>query len=62
MRKTKAFSPTELLDKMDAYWRAANHLSVGQIYLYDNPRLKRPLTPTDQVTEGEVAMLARSRR
>ena len=29
--------------KMDAYWRAANYLSVGQIYLYDNPLLKRPL-------------------
>ena len=27
---------TELLRKMDAYWRAANYLSVGQIYLYDN--------------------------
>ncbi|HLH56362.1 MAG TPA: phosphoketolase family protein [Verrucomicrobiae bacterium] len=33
----------ELLDKMDAYWRAANYLSVGQIYLYDNPLLKTPL-------------------
>jgi xylulose-5-phosphate/fructose-6-phosphate phosphoketolase len=28
----------------DRYWRAANYLSVGQIYLYDNPLLKRPLT------------------
>jgi xylulose-5-phosphate/fructose-6-phosphate phosphoketolase len=28
---------------MDAYWRAANYLSVGQIYLFDNPLLKRPL-------------------
>lgn len=34
----------ELLEKMDAYWRAANYLSVGQIYLYDNPLLKKPLT------------------
>ena len=33
----------ELLRKMDAYWRAANYLSVGQIYLYDNPLLKKPL-------------------
>src|SRR5437870_13744060 len=32
-----------LLKKMDAYWRAANYLSVGQIYLYDNPLLKKPL-------------------
>src|SRR6201984_3240532 len=29
---------------MDAYWRAANYLSVGQIYLYDNPLLKQTLT------------------
>ncbi len=29
---------------MDAYWRAANYLSVGQIYLSDNPLLKQPLT------------------
>jgi xylulose-5-phosphate/fructose-6-phosphate phosphoketolase len=33
----------ELLPKIHAYWRAANHLSVGQIYLYDNPLLKAPL-------------------
>jgi len=32
---------------MDAYWRAANYLSVGQIYLYDNPLLKRPLALSD---------------
>lgn len=31
------------IDRMDAYWRAANYLSVGQIYLYDNPLLKKPL-------------------
>jgi len=29
---------------IDAYWRAANYLSVGQIYLYDNPLLKQSLT------------------
>jgi xylulose-5-phosphate/fructose-6-phosphate phosphoketolase len=34
----------ELLARMDAYWRAANYLSVGQIYLYDNPLLREPLT------------------
>ncbi len=34
---------TAMLKKMDAYWRAANYLSVGQIYLYDNPLLKKPL-------------------
>ena len=32
---------------IDAYWRAANYLSVGQIYLFDNPLLKRPLTKED---------------
>src|SRR5487761_948200 len=34
----------ELLQKMHAYWRAANYLSVGQIYLKDNPLLETPLT------------------
>jgi len=34
---------SELLYRMDAYWRAANYLSVGQIYLYDNPLLREPL-------------------
>jgi xylulose-5-phosphate/fructose-6-phosphate phosphoketolase len=33
----------ELLRKMNAYWRAANYLSVGQLYLYANPLLKEPL-------------------
>src|SRR5512140_429740 len=41
--KNKPLSP-EQLRKMNAYWRAANYLSVGQIYLYDNPLLKKPLT------------------
>ena len=36
--------PVDELRKIDAYWRAANYLSVGQIYLYDNPLLKEPLT------------------
>ena len=34
----------EEMQRMDAYWRAANYLSVGQIYLLDNPLLKKPLT------------------
>ena len=34
----------ELLQKMDAYWRAANYLSAGQLYLLDNPLLREPLT------------------
>ncbi len=37
----------QLLAKMNAYWRAANYLSVGQIYLKDNPLLERPLTLDD---------------
>ena len=34
----------EMLQKMDAYWRAANYLSAGQLYLLDNPLLRQPLT------------------
>lgn len=40
--KTHTLTP-ELLHKIDAYWRAVNYLSVGQIYLYDNPLLRQPL-------------------
>ena len=39
---TTSLSP-EQLRRMDAWWRAANYLSVGQIYLYDNPLLREPL-------------------
>jgi xylulose-5-phosphate/fructose-6-phosphate phosphoketolase len=35
------------LQQLDAYWRAANYLSVGQIFLWDNPLLRRPLTLAD---------------
>jgi phosphoketolase len=35
--------PSGELYKVDAYWRAANYLSVGQIHLYDNPLLRQPL-------------------
>ncbi|OQA80203.1 MAG: Xylulose-5-phosphate phosphoketolase [Lentisphaerae bacterium ADurb.Bin242] len=41
----QSLSP-ELLRKMDAYWRAANYLSVGQLYLCDNPLLREPLKLT----------------
>jgi xylulose-5-phosphate/fructose-6-phosphate phosphoketolase len=44
--KANTLTP-ELLQKMNASWRAANYLSVGQIYLYDNPLLKRPLKLSD---------------
>jgi xylulose-5-phosphate/fructose-6-phosphate phosphoketolase len=40
-------SDAEDLSRLDAYWRAANYLSVGQIYLLDNPLLRRPLTRDD---------------
>src|ERR1044071_4579303 len=43
MPQVKALSDKEQA-LLDAYWRAANYLSVGQIYLYDNPLLKKPLT------------------
>jgi len=36
--------PPDVLQKMNAYWRAANYLTVGQIYLLDNPLLKHTLT------------------
>ncbi len=42
LKTANTLSP-ELLRKMNAYWRAANYVSVGQIYLYDNPLLKEPL-------------------
>lgn len=37
----------DVLNKIDRYWRAANYLSVGQIYLRDNPLLKRELVFSD---------------
>jgi xylulose-5-phosphate/fructose-6-phosphate phosphoketolase len=40
---TQTSLSAEQLRKMDAYWRAANYLSVGQIYLRDNPMLREPL-------------------
>ena len=43
----------ELLNKMNAYWRAANYLSAGQLYLLDNPLLKKPLT-MDQIKKKIV--------
>ena len=44
--KTSTLTP-DLLQKLDAYWCAANYLSVGQMYLFNNPLLKRPLELTD---------------
>src|SRR3990167_1199237 len=42
--KMKGPLSQEMLEAMNAYWHAANYLSIGQIYLYDNPLLKTPLT------------------
>ncbi len=44
-RPTAGVLSPEVLKQMDAYWRAANYLSVGQIYLFDNPLLAEPLQP-----------------
>lgn len=41
------FPGTEELESLDAYWRAANYLTVGQIYLQGNALLTRPLTLAD---------------
>lgn len=43
----KDYSSKEYFAKLDAYWRAANYISVGQLYLKDNPLLKRPLESSD---------------
>lgn len=45
--KTVDYSSKTYLDKVDKFWRAANYLSIGQIYLKDNPLLDRPLKPED---------------
>ena len=47
MKKSNGILSREMLRKMDAYWRAANYLSVGQIYLLANPLLKKPLRHKD---------------
>ncbi|SCX16929.1 xylulose-5-phosphate/fructose-6-phosphate phosphoketolase [Nitrosomonas eutropha] len=44
MTQTPQSLTPDVLQKIDAYWRAANYLSVGQIYLLDNPLLQAPLT------------------
>lgn len=44
---TVDYSSKEYLNKLDAYWRAANYISVGQLYLKDNPLLRRPLKASD---------------
>src|SRR5499427_6599213 len=43
-KTTRSALSKQELEGLDAYWRAANYLSVGQIYLYDNPLLRKPLS------------------
>ncbi|GEL67040.1 phosphoketolase family protein [Marinilactibacillus psychrotolerans] len=47
MEKLQDFSSRDYLNKVDAWWRAANYLSVGQLFLKDNPLLKTVLKSTD---------------
>ena len=51
----------DTLQKMDAYWRAANYLSVGQIYLQDNPLLGAPAHARTTSSRGCWATGARHR-
>ena len=44
MDRESTLLTSDAVRNIDAYWRAANYLSVGQIYLYDNPLLRQPLT------------------
>ena len=41
------YSSKSYFENLDKFWRAANYLSVGQLYLKDNPLLKRPLKKDD---------------
>ena len=41
------------LKKMDAYFRAVNYLSVGQLYLLDNPLLRKPLTRSERASKAK---------
>lgn len=50
----------ELIERMDKWWRAANYLSAGQLYLLDNPLLKEPLT-MDMIKKKIVGHWARCR-
>lgn len=47
VEKQASYSSKAYLAKLDAYWRATNYISVGQLYLKDNPLLRRPLQASD---------------
>ena len=49
------------LQKIDAYWRAANYLAAGQLYLLDNPLLKEPLSPDAHQEEDRGPLGHRAR-
>ena len=49
--KLKVPLSPEMLDKMNRYWRAANYLCIGQIYLFENPLLREPLK-AEQIKPG----------
>ena len=59
--KAKTLTP-ELLRQIDAYWRAANYLSVGQIYLYDNPLVTEPYTRNLWCSWQSVQPMAAAKR
>ena len=44
MAERNDFLTEEYMEKVDAYWRAANYLAAAQLYLLDNPLLREPLT------------------
>jgi hypothetical protein len=54
--KSAATLTPDLLRRMNAYWRAANYVSVGQIYLYDNPLLKEPAQAGTRQALGGFAL------
>jgi hypothetical protein len=56
--KTGTLTP-ELLHKMNSYWRAANYLSVGQIYLYDNPQFSSTSRKTSRQSASAIASMSR---
>ena len=59
----ESLTPLEI-NKIDAYWRAANYLSVGQIYLLDNPLLKKSMIPyfENELLNHELEKLTENKR
>jgi xylulose-5-phosphate/fructose-6-phosphate phosphoketolase len=59
--RPRTLQPSRILELIDAYWRAANYLSVGQIYLLDNPLLRDPLL-AEHVKAAAAGALGHRRR